>query len=370
MNGVYLDYNATSLPRPAAVAAALDALRAGGNPSSVHAAGRAARARLESARRQVAALVGAAPKSVIFTSGATEANALALAQPELGRILVSEIEHDSVLASAPAAERIPVTADGCVDLEALDQILSRDAPQHGETLVAVMAVNNETGVVQPMNRLSEIAARHGARLHVDAVQAAGRRALDIAALGRASLSLSAHKIGGPAGAGALVLGNGVAIDGILRGGGQERNLRAGTENLSGIAGFAAAADEVMTTGSDECARIGQLRDRLERTLLTLVPDAIVIGRDAPRVANTCCLALPGLPAERQVIALDLAGVQVSAGSACSSGKVTRSHVLSAMGLDDDVAGSAIRVSLGWASTEEDVDRFLEAYGRLADRAAA
>jgi cysteine desulfurase len=361
----YLDYNATAPVRPAVATAMAEALATVGNPSSVHGFGRAARARLETAREQVATLVGARPAQVVFTSGGTEANNLALTGVGRARVLVSAIEHDSVLKAA-AAEAIPVDCGGIVDLSALERLLAARAEP---ALVALMLANNETGVIQPVAEASRIAHASGALLHCDAVQAAGKIAVDFAALGVDSLSLSAHKIGGPAGVGALVVADHLHLVAQQRGGGQERGRRAGTENLAGIVGFGVAA-EIAAAELGATARLADLRDDLERRALAAVPGAILFGRDAARLSNTSCLALPGVSSELQVMALDLAGVAVSAGSACSSGKVQPSHVLRAMGADAATAGSAIRVSLGWRSTAEDVDRFLEAWCALAARSRA
>ncbi len=369
---VYLDYNATSPCRPEAARAVADALAAGGNPSSVHGMGRAARARLEAARRQVAALADADPAQVIFTSGATEADNLALRATGAGAVLVSAIEHDAVLSARPDQEILPVDADGRVAPEVLKEALSRrdrtgpEAP----SLVSIMAVNNETGVIQPIEALASVAKRGGARLHVDAAQAAGR--IDLAPLWAVAdmMSLSAHKLGGPPGVGALLIRDGVPFAAENRGGGQERRRRAGTENLAGIAGFGAAAQTLAAGWREEAERIEMLRDRLEAGVRALGAPVEIAGRGAPRVGNTSCLALPGFAAEKQVMALDLAGIAVSAGSACSSGKVTRSHVLEAMGWPEQTAGAAIRVSLGWASEPDHVDAFLAAYEKLAAKAAA
>lgn len=356
---VYLDYNATCPILPEAERAVLAALAAGGNPSSVHSFGRTARGTVEEARRKVAALVNGDPAQVVFTSGASEANMLALRGLAGGRALVSEIEHDSVLNAIPEAKRLSVCADGRLDLADLQAVIAEG------DLVSVMAVNNETGVVQPLARIAEIVAQAGGRLHVDAVQAAGRLPLDMVALGATSVSLSAHKIGGPPGVGALVLGRGVALKAIMPGGGQERGRRGGTENTPGIAGFGAAADRVLAQRETEQGRLADLRNRLEIGLSEA--GAILIAPSSERVANTVCAALPEVSSEKQVIALDLAGFAVSAGSACSSGKVKTSHVLNAMGLPDRISGSSIRVSMGWRTTAEEIEAFVDAYGAMARR---
>ncbi len=363
----YLDYNASAPVRPRAAAAVSGALALTGNASSVHGFGRRARACLEDARAAVAALVRAPAAAVVFTSGGTEANNLALSG--LGRcrrVLVSAGEHPSVLDAVAGSLRVPLTADGVIDLARLEAMLEDDPHP---ALVAVMLANNETGVVQPIRAVVALARRFGALVHCDAVQAAGKIPIDRAALGVDSLSLSAHKIGGPQGVGALVADESLGLAPVMLGGGQERRRRAGTENLPGIAGFAAAA-EIAVADLDSATRVAALRDDLERRLGDLAPAAVVFGARAPRLPNTSCIALAGWPAETQVMGLDLAGVAVSAGSACSSGKVAPSHVLRAMGADDALAGSAIRVSLGWASTAGDVDRFVQAWGGLCARRAA
>ena len=359
---IYLDYNATTPVRPAVAAAMTEALTTVGNPSSVHGFGRAARARLETAREQVAALVGARPAQVVFTSGGTEANNLAVAGSGRERVLVSAIEHDSVLKAA-AAETIPVDRRGAVDLDALERMLATPA---APALVAVMLANNETGAIQPVADAARITHASGALLHCDAVQAAGRIAIDFNGLGVDLMTLSAHKLGGPAGVGALIIADHVNLAARQRGGGQERGRRAGTENLAGIVGFGVAA-EIAAAELDATARLADLRDDLERRAMGAVPGALVFGRDGPRLSNTSCLALPGVASEVQVMALDLAGVAVSAGSACSSGKLQPSHVLRAMGADAATAASAIRISLGWQTEAADIDRFIEAWSEIVIR---
>jgi cysteine desulfurase len=361
----YLDHNATTPVRPEAVDAVAATLASVGNPSSVHGPGRAARRRLEDARDAIAALVAVAPAQVVFTSGGSEANALALLGSGAVPAAVSAIEHDSVLRNARDAMLIPVDRHGVVDLAALERLLGgASAPR----LVSVMLANNETGVIQPVADVARLARARGALVHCDAVQAAGKIAVDMAALDVDMMSLSAHKLGGPQGVGALVLRDGVAVRPLFAGGGQERGRRAGTENLPGIAGFgaaAAAARRDLENGSS--ARVTALRDRLEAQLRRAAPQAVIHGSGANRLPNTSCIGLPGVAAETQVMALDLAGVAVSSGAACSSGKVRTSHVLGAMGVAPDAAGCAIRVSLGWNSSEDDVDRFLAAWCGLAAR---
>ena len=356
----YLDYNATAPVRPEVVEAVGAALAVVGNPSSIHQAGRRARAALEHARQAVAALVGSAPDAVLFTSGGTEANNQAL-RSVAGAKLVSAVEHDSVLA-VPDALRVPVDGEGRIDLERLEQQLQATRA----ALVSVMLANNETGVIQPLEDVVACARRHGARVHCDAVQAAGKLPIDLAALGVDFLTLSAHKLGGPQGVGALVLGPGIEPTALHHGGAQERRWRPGTENLPGIVGFGRASELAMADRG-WADRVGALRDRLEARVHEIAPRARVLGGAAPRLANTSCLTMPGVSHQIQLIELDLAGVAVSTGSACSSGKVGPSHVLAAMGVPADEAETAIRISLGWASTASDVDRFVAAWGRLYQR---
>lgn len=353
---VYLDHNASSPLRPAALDAMVEALRAGGNPSSVHRAGRAARARVDVARRQVAALVGVRPTEIVFTSGGTEANSLALKGAARARVLVSAVEHDSVLRAVPEAEIIPVDRDGVVDLAALEQRLAASSEP---ALVSVMFANNETGTLQPIGEIVRLSRAAGALVHCDAVQGAGRAPVDMSGLGVDYLSLSAHKLGGPAGVGALAVRAGAPLSPDRRGGGQESNRRAGTENVAGIAGFGAAAEEARGGLS-----IDGWCDRLEAALLDIAPGAEVFGAGAPRIGNTTCISMPGVKAETQVMALDLSGICGSAGAACSSGKVTRSATLTAMGVDPAVADTALRISLGWNSAQEDIERLIAAWREL------
>ena len=357
----YLDWNATAPLRPQAAAAMSEALRRWGNPSSVHRRGRAARHIVERAREPVAALLGDVdPSAVIFVSGGTEANHLALIGTGRERVLVSAVEHDSVRHAVPAAEIIPVGPEGIVDLDALDRLLAADLRP---ALVSVMYANNETGVIQPVAEIAAIARRNGALFHCDAVQAAGKLALEAGAIGADLVTLSAHKIGGPTGIGALVVTGGIELAPLLRGGGQEHRRRAGTENLPGIAGFAAAAAAEIA----DYERVAALRDGLEAEIAMIARDAVVLGAAANRLPNTSAIAMPGVAAETQVVALDLDGVMVSAGAACSSGKVGPSHVLAAMGVAPEIAASTIRVSLGWSSSEAEIDHFIRAWTALYRR---
>ncbi|MEJ8574683.1 cysteine desulfurase family protein [Microbaculum marinum] len=365
----YLDFNATAPVRPEAIEAACAAMRVGGNPSSVHSAGRAARKLVEEARREVAALVGAEPGAVTFTGGGTEANALALGRrSETDILLASSVEHPSVLGggrfASDAIELIPVDPDGVVDLAWLERRLGTET---APAIVSVMLANNETGAIQPVAEVARLAHAAGARVHCDAVQAAGRLPIDIAALDADYVTLSAHKIGGPQGAGALVRRDrSVPVMPLYRGGGQERSLRPGTESVAAIAGMGVAA----RLAAGEIGRqveLERIRDWFESELCTISTATAVFAKGARRLANTSCFAVPGVSAETAMIALDLDGVCVSSGSACSSGKVGRSHVLSAMGVAPDLAAGAIRVSLGWSSARKDVESFIEAWRRLLER---
>jgi cysteine desulfurase len=373
MSRTYLDYNATAPLRPEAREALLAALDIG-NPSSVHEEGRKARALVEAARADVAALVSAPAETVIFTSGGTEACNLALGlrqapAGEIKRLLVSAIEHSAVLAAAEESvlpvELLPVTADGVVDMAALDTALQDETP----ALVCVMLANNETGTIQPIAEIAAKTRAHGSLLFCDAVQAAGKMPIDIFALGVDVLSLSGHKLGAPMGIGALVTRPAVVVPPQLLGGGQELGRRAGSENISGIAAFAAAAKAAMRD-LDDFANLADLRDDMEAALLAVQSQTQIFGKHADRLANTSCFALGGLNSETLVMALDLAGVSVSAGSACSSGKVSRSHVLAAMQAETHISRGVLRVSLGWQSNREDTEKLVDEWSKLAGRALA
>lgn len=369
---IYLDWNATTPLRREAKAAMAQAWEIGGNPSSVHAEGREARRLVEGARAAVAAAVGAEAANVIFTSGGTEANSLALTPglrrgkgPAVQRLLTSAIEHASVLSggrfASDAVGRIGVTREGIVDLDRLRLLL--DAPP---ALVSIMLANNETGAIQPVAEAARLVHEAGGLLHVDAIQALGKTHFDVASTGADLISLSAHKIGGPKGVGALVLADGVeGLAPLLRGGGQEKGRRAGTEDVAGIAGFGAAAKAALACRESDARRVEGLRDRLE-TGLVQTPGAVVFAQRAERLPNTILFAIPGLRAETAVIGFDLAGIAVSSGSACSSGKVQPSHVVEAMGYGADLAQGAVRLSLGWSTAEADIDSALEAWRKLAD----
>jgi len=369
---VYLDWNATTPLRPEAKAAMAHAWEIGGNPSSVHAEGREARRLMEEARAAVASAVGAAPADVIFTSGGTEANSLALTPgmrrgkgPAVERLLASAIEHTSVMAGGrfaiDAIRTIGVTRAGVVDLDHLRSLL--DGPP---ALVSIMLANNETGAIQPVAEAAELVHEAGGLLHVDAIQALGKVPFDLASIGADLLSLSAHKVGGPKGVGALVLVDGLeGLTPLLRGGGQEKGRRAGTEDVAGVAGFGAAIRSALAGRGHEADRERGLRTRLEAGL-TETPGTLVFAREAERLPNTVLFAIPGVRAETAVIGFDLAGVAVSAGSACSSGKVQPSHVVEAMGYGGELAQGAVRLSLGWSTTEADIESALQAWRKLAD----
>lgn len=368
---VYLDWNATTPLRPEAKAAMAQAWDMAGNPSSVHAEGRQARRLVEDARAIVAGAVGGQPENVVFTSGGTEANSLALTPGlrrggiPVQRLLVSAIEHASVLAGgrfpAAAIGTVGVMPSGMVDLDRLRAALDGPPAQ-----VSVMLANNETGAIQPVAEVAEIVHAAGGVLHVDAIQAFGKIPFDLASTGADLLTLSAHKLGGPKGAGALVLAEGVAgFEPLLRGGGQERGRRAGTENVAAIAGFGAAVKAAVTDMAADRARVQALRNHLEAGLRS-IPGTIIFSDDIERLPNTVLFTAVGVKAETAVIGFDLAGISVSSGSACSSGKVQPSHVLQAMGYGPELAQGAVRLSMGWSTSQTHVEKALEAWRKLAD----
>ncbi|WP_375160168.1 cysteine desulfurase family protein [Bradyrhizobium sp. RDT46] len=370
---VYLDWNATTPLRPEARAAMVAAFDLVGNPSSVHAEGREARRLVEEARAELALAVGALPRNVVFASAGTEANALALSPGLRGpsggpvqRLLVSAVEHASVLAGgrfpADRTGLIRVTRSGVVDLEHLKARLADGPP----ALVSIMAANNETGALQPVAEAARIVHEAGGLLHVDAIQALGKIPFDIKAMRIDLATFSGHKIGGPKGVGALVMAEGIAgLEPVLRGGGQELSRRAGTENVAGIAGFGAAVKVALQALPEDAERITTLRTRLENGIRGIA-GATIFAEDAERLPNTVLFTAPGLKAETAVIGFDLEGIAVSSGSACSSGKVQPSHVLSAMGFDPAVAQGAVRLSLGWSTEPDDINRALEAWRKLGN----
>ncbi|HZZ60781.1 MAG TPA: cysteine desulfurase family protein [Roseiarcus sp.] len=367
----YLDHNATSPLRPEARAAALAAMDAGGNPSSIHAEGRAARLIVENARAEIRGLCGAAARSVTFVSSGTEAANTALnirfgigpREAALDRLIVGAGEHPCVLRGGrfpeSAVEVAPLRGDGRVDLDWVEAACRKP----GRVLLALQGANNETGIIQPVAEAAALVHASDGRVFCDAVQLAGRTACDVSALGADAIAVSAHKMGGPKGAGAIVAASLAFSLGepLIRGGGQERGARAGTENVAAIAGFGAAARACRLSAVDEEARLLRLRDRLAEGVRAAAPDAVVFGETSPRLPNTLCFAVPSIEAATLMIALDLAGVATSSGSACSSGKVTPSHVLRAMGVRPELARGAIRLSLGWTSSESDVECFDDAF---------
>jgi cysteine desulfurase len=368
---VYFDWNATAPLRAEARAAMVAALELTGNASSVHGEGRAARHIIEEAREKVANLLCAEARNVTFTSGATEANMLALTpsistadeKARRDRLFVSAIEHPSVRSGgrfpAKLVEELPVTGDGLVDLHALRRAIARAE----RPLVSVMLANNETGVIEPIREIADIVHTANGMLHVDAVQGPGRIDCRIGDLGADLMSLSAHKLGGPQGAGALIRrGDSHIGEPLIKGGGQERGQRAGTENVAAIAGFGAAA--AMAANQADAASMTALRDRLEAGIQAATPQAVIFGVGAPRLPNTTLFAVAGIKAETAIIAFDLNGIAVSSGSACSSGKVQASHVLAAMGVEPQLARGAVRISLGWSTSEADVERLLSAWNTM------
>ena len=364
MDSIYLDYNATAPIRPEVLDLITKVMGGVGNASSVHRYGRTARKYVEDARAQVAALCHVEPEQVVFTSGATESNNTFLQAFKNKRILISAIEHPAVLQSAPHAEKIPVTRDGIIDMDAYQKMLNDGEPP---ALVSVMLVNSETGVIQPVAEMAKLAREKGVLFHTDAVQGAGRVDLNMAKLGVDYMSLSAHKMAGPQGVGATIIRAGVDVPRFMLGGGQEKNHRAGTHNTAGIAGMGLAA-ELAQKNMTQYEDITKLRDRMESEIRKISNSAVIYGANAPRVGNTSSIGLPSMPAETQLMALDLDGIAVSSGSACSSGSFKPSHVLTAMGANEAEAKSALRISLGWATTSAEIDHFIKAWSKLAERA--
>lgn len=359
---VYFDYNATAPLRPKALALMYDVLAETGNASSIHRFGRTARSHVEKAREQIATLTGTNATQITFTSGATESNNALMKVFHGERVLVSAIEHPSILEAAPDAERIPVTKDGIIDMTALETMLDNNDPP---ALISVMAVNNETGAIQPVEEVARLAKKKhpGIFVHCDAAQAAGRVTLDFPAWQLDYMSLSAHKMGGPQGVGALITAPGARPAKLLYGGGQEKRQRAGTENVAGIAGFGAAA----ATAQEQLPvfqALSKQRDGMEESLKKIAPDLVIAAANAPRVSNTSLLCLPDIPAQTQIMALDLDGIAVSSGAACSSGSVRTSYVLKEMGLDDNLIKGALRVSFGWHTTQNEINRFVASWKKL------
>jgi len=364
MKQIYLDYNASAPIRPEVLSLVTQVMGEIGNASSTHHHGRHARQYIEKAREQVANLCSVIPEQVIFTSGATESINTVLSGYRHKRVLISAIEHLAVMAAAPHAEIIPVTTDGVIDLQAYETMLNADTPP---ALVSIMLVNSETGVIQPIAEMAKMAHDAGALFHTDAVQAAGRLDIDFDKLGVDFMSLSGHKISGPQGVGALIARKGLETPKFMLGGGQEKNCRAGTHNTAGIAGMGCAA-ALALKHLPNYAKITGLRDEMETKMHNISNQIIIYGEQAERVGNTCNVGLQGMPAQTQMMALDLDGISVSSGSACSSGSFKASHVLKAMGADEEAAKSALRISIGWDTNSADIDAFLESWTKIVKRA--
>lgn len=363
MNKIYLDYNATALIRPEVLTLVTHVMGEVGNASSVHGAGRHARKYVEDARQQVADLCAVTAEQVTFTSGATESINTVLSGYRDKRVLISSIEHPATMAAAPHADLIPVTTDGLVDMEAYKKLLAEDS---SPALISVMLVNSETGVIQPIAEMAKLAHDSGALFHTDAVQAAGRMDISLNKLGVDYISLSAHKMSGPQGVGAIITRDGLELPKFMLGGGQEKNCRAGTHNTAGIAGMGLAA-ELALKNIPHYAEIQKLRDHMEAEMHKISNKITIYGQNAPRVGNTCNIGIKDMPAQTQMMALDLDGIAVSSGSACSSGSFKPSHVLTAMGANEEDAKSALRISMGWATTSADIDAFLESWKKIAQR---
>lgn len=363
MKKIYLDYNATAPIRPEVIELVTKIMHEVGNASSVHSHGRTARKYVEDARVQVANMCGVDPEQVIFTSGATEATNAALCHFKNKKTLISTIEHPAVVDSLPDAIKIPVTKDGLIDLDAYKTILNEgQAP----AIVSVMLINSETGVIQPISQMAQMAHEKGALFHTEIVQGTGRIKIDMDELGIDYMSLSAHKFAGPQGVGALILRKGLEAPKFMRGGGQEKNCRAGTHNTAGIAGMGLAA-QIAIENIDHYQKIGDMRDDLERRLKQVSDKVVIYGENAPRICNTTNVGVKGLPAQTQMMALDLQGISVSSGSACSSGSFKPSHVLLAMGVSEEDAKSALRISMGWGTTSADIDHFIKTWSQLVSR---
>ncbi len=364
---IYLDYNATAPIRQPVIELMTEIMGNVGNPSSIHRAGRKARDHVDLARDRIAKLVNAEPENVIFTSCGTEADNLALKGFGDRHIIVSSIEHGAILAPSvifdPDCNIVPVDSQGLVDIKVLEYALT--ASQRPAT-VSIMLANNETGVIQPVKEIAALVHRFDALLHCDAIQAAGKIPLDIEDMGIDLLSLSGHKLGGPQGVGALVMRRDMQIRAQLIGGGQERGRRSGTENVAGIAGFGLAA-ELARQNLDHYRELAVLRDAMEERVLEMAPDTIIFSKRVPRLPNTSCLTMPKAEAETQLMLFDLDGICLSAGSACSSGKIAASHVLDAMDVPTEVAKTAIRVSLGYGTTKSDIDRFVQSWHAIYQR---
>lgn len=361
---IYLDYNATCPMRPEVIEATTSAMAISGNPSSVHHEGRQARKLIEAARTKVSELIGCSAKQVIFTSGATETNNMLLkGYAPHRRLLVGSIEHSSVVKSGVDVEYLPVLSNGLIDLEALKNILDNSTEP---TFVSIMTVNNETGIIQPIKDIAALVKNFDCVFYTDSAQAAGRIPIDFNAMGVDFMGLSAHKIGGPQGVGAIIMAKGTNPPALLHGGGQERNQRAGTENVAGIHGFGVAAD-IALNGLEDYKNLATYQTQIETTVKASCSDIVINGADAPRVANTTSLCLKNFDAQTFLMSLDLEGIAISTGSACSSGVVKASHVLKAMGHSDENAKSGLRISTGWATTQDDIDAFIKAWNKIIER---
>ena len=364
---IYLDYNATAPLRPEAMMAMKAAFQHYGNPSSIHAMGRKARSLVESAREIIANSMQVKPSQIVFTSGGTEANNLALKGFEQhgARLFISAIEHESVAHATSNATIISVDSNGIIDLAALDSLLAHERSQHSEKiLIAIMLANNETGVIQPISEIVSMATQYNANVHCDAVQALGKINFNFVDLGVDSLALSAHKIGGPKGIGALIVKEKIQLPSLLKGGGQERGSRAGTENVSGIVGFGAA---IAAAQNDNWNRIEKLRNDMESVLCNQFSEVPIYGKQAPRLPNTSYIGMPGVISQNQLMAFDLEHICVSTGAACTSGKVTPSQVLKVMGISESATNNAIRISLGWETTRKEIDKFIEVWVKVYRR---
>jgi len=362
MRRIYMDYNATCPVRPEVIERVSEAMAIVGNASSIHGDGRSARKIVEDSRDQIASFVNVTPAQVIFNSGATEGNNTILSGFRDKTVLISAIEHPSIIEAASKADQIPVTKSGIVDLAKLEKMLSSAKVD----LICVQLVNSETGAIQPVAEIAALAKKHNAKLHCDAVQAAGRIAIDFKTLGCDYMTLSAHKFGGPQGVGALIFRQGLLLPKLLLGGGQEKRQRAGTENVAGIAGFRVAASLAAKNIADYQAKTKAFQDKLEAGLRSAANGLIIVSDSTPRVTNTTNVILPGVTAETQLMAMDLEGVSLSSGSACSSGSFKPSHVLAAMGYKDE-SKSALRFSTGWNTTSANIENAVAAYGRMVKR---
>lgn len=366
-NQIYLDHNASTPMRPKALALMTELLAVTANPSAIHKSGRILRAHIEKAREQVAVAVGGNPENVIFTSGATEANITVLnGCKDVRHVIVSDIEHPSVKKACDNILVCPASRTGLIRLDRLEEMLKDCAGQGGGILVSVMLVNNESGVIQPVQEAAALARKYGALFHTDAAQALGRMPVDLAGLDADALTLSAHKVGGPQGVGAIVLRDGFAVAPLFRGGKQEKSRRAGTENAAGIAAFGAAAEEAAANVA-AYQKLALLRDHLEEEILRMSPEVVIFGKNVPRAPNTSFFSTPGLESQALMIAFDLEGIAVTAGTACSSGSTRKSTVLAAMDATPEEQESSLRISLGWSSKPEDVAAFLAAWQKIYTR---